>query len=209
MLTVACVLKGGGEYKPDHVARLRDGVAEHLTIPHEFVCMSDVPVPCRRLFIQHGWPKWWSKLELFRAELFDGPVLYIDLDSLIVGSLDGLALGHTFTVLRNFWAPAGSRRIGSGLMAWNADLSHIYRQFVCAPKGYMDAGVTKENLGDQGFIEQYSRVPFDYWQDKHPGKVVSYRRDCLRGVPPESSVVCFGGPVRPWNTHLWKDTQNA
>lgn len=203
-LTVACVLKSGGEYKPEHVLALRAGVARHLSLPHRFVCLTDTPITdVNCILLHHDWPRWWPKLELWRPGVLTGPVLYIDLDTLIVGPIDDLALGHRFTVLRNVWVEADSPRIGSGLMAWDCDLSHIYRQFCTSPEAYMAAGTTRENLGDQGFIQHYAPVPMDRWQDRFPGMVVSYRRHCARGVPAGASIVCFGGPVRPWDTALW------
>ena len=117
MLTVACVLKSGGTYTPEWVGRLRAGVKRHLPREHMFVCLSDVDVPSMRIPLEHDWPGWWSKMELFRLP---GPILYFDLDTAIVGSLSDIAdyiaeAKAPFTMLRDFYAP--SHR-GSGVMAW-------------------------------------------------------------------------------------------
>ena len=40
------------------------------------------------------YPGWWAKINLFAPGMFDGPVLYFDLDTMPVGTLDGLALGR-------------------------------------------------------------------------------------------------------------------
>jgi hypothetical protein len=206
MLTVACVLKTGGEYTADHVIRLRAGVRRWLTVPFRFVCLTDLPmsdVNC--VLLRHGWPGWWSKIELMRPGVLSGPVLYLDLDTLVVGPLDDMALGHRFTVLRNVWVDKPHRRIGSGLMAWNGDLSAIYETFAADPARYMAEPATRDNLGDQGFIQRHSPVEPERWQDLFPGRVVSYRRHCLRGVPRGAAVICFGGQVRPWDTKLWNE----
>ena len=73
MLTVASVFKSGGTYFPKYVRVLRDAVRRNLTIPHRFVCLTDVDVPCERIPLIHGWPSFYSKIELFRPGLFDGP----------------------------------------------------------------------------------------------------------------------------------------
>lgn len=211
MLTVACVLRSGGEFKPSHVAHLRDGVARNLRMAHRFVCLTDMSVDCEMVPLRNNWPKWWPKLELFHPDM-PRPVLYFDLDTLTVGELNSIALGHRFTVLENFWA---QDRIGSGMMAWDCDLSSIYNAFAKAPQRFMREYVTQEKWGDQGFIKAHTPVEPERWQRKHPGKVVSYKGHCRPGVPMKSpaivppyipegaSVICYHGKPRPWATPLW------
>jgi len=110
-LTIACVLRSGGDFDQEYVERLRDGVAANLSLPHRFVCLSDVEVPCERLALQHGWPGWWSKLELF--EQLKGRVLYFDLDTVIAGSLDEIAsYPHAFSMLSDL-VTSGALRAAS------------------------------------------------------------------------------------------------
>lgn len=199
-LTVACVLKSGGDYQPKHVHALRDGVARHLSRLHRFVCLTDVAVDCEMVPLIHGWPGWWSKIELFRP--CSGPVLYLDLDTIVVGSLDDIAVGHRFTVLQNFWAEAYKepQRIGSGVMAWDCDLSSIYETFRRDADRLLVEYKTKAKWGDQAFIKDHTPVEMERWQQKYPGRVVSFKKHVLpnRGVPAGASVVCFHGQPRPW-----------
>lgn len=204
MLTVACVLKSGPEFRVEHVAALAEGVRANLSLPHHFVALTDMvdeveAIGIAAVRLPQSWPGWFAKICLFRPDLFPGPCLYFDLDTTIVGPLDDLVLGHRFTVLQNFWAPA---RIGSGLMAWDCDLSAIYEKFCRSPERFMREYVTPERWGDQGFIKDHSPVKPDLWQQKHPGRVVSYRRHILPagGISEGASVVCYGGKARPWNT---------
>lgn len=207
LLTVACVLRSGGDYRREHVIELAAAVARNLTIPHAFVCLSNSPIPSSapilRIPLVHNWPGWWSKIELFRPGLFPGPVLYFDLDTRIVGSLDELALGHRFTVLRNFWADVYGEpdRIGSGVMAWNGEAAAgIYQAFRVAPLMFMREYKTKARWGDQAFIKDHAPLELDRWQDLHPGKIVSFKRHVSkRGrIPPGARVVAFHGQPRPW-----------
>ncbi len=208
MLTVACVLKSGGEFLPTHVEALAAGVKRHLKQPYRFTCLTDIPslvelLPgVRTETLIHEWPGWFSKLELFRPRLFEDPILYLDLDTIVVGSLDAIARGHYFTVLENFWA---RDRIGSGMMAWSVEampkLARIYEKFCRAPERYMaEYVVAPEKWGDQAFIHHHTPVEPARWQTKYPGKVVSFRRHVLKQqrVPPRAAVVCFAGKVRPW-----------
>lgn len=226
-VTVACVLKSGPEYRVEHVLALAAGVRRHLSLEHRFVCLTDLdrqafdPRPYRFpgfsgrferepylgievVPLHHRWPGWWSKIELCRGDLFDGPVFYADLDTVIVGRLDDLVLGHRFTVLRNFWS---DKRIGSGLMAWDTDLSAIYERFARNAPAFMAEYVTTERWGDQGFIRFNSPVPFDCWQSVAPGRVVSYKKHVVPNggkIPDGASVIAFHGQPRPWATPLWK-----
>ena len=88
-LTVACVYRSGGKmYSTEYVRVLRDMVARNLTRPHRFVCLSDVEVPCERIPLITDWPGFYAKIEIFRRGLFQGPVLYFDLDTIIHGSIE-------------------------------------------------------------------------------------------------------------------------
>lgn len=204
-LTVCCVLRSGGpEYRPEHVVALAHGVQKHLSISYRFVCLTDIPdslpsVLIDTIRLQHNWPGWWSKIELFNR--FKGQTFYLDLDTVVVDDIENLVLDHRFTVLENFWSPS---RIGSGLMAWNMDLSEIYHRFRADPSGFMREYRTLERWGDQGFIKYHTPVELDLWQTKFPNKIVSYRKDVepLGRVPDEAAIVCFGGKCRPWNVAM-------
>lgn len=203
MLNVVCVLKSGGEYYPEHVEALGRRVKKHLTRPHRFLCLTDIPnqVDADAIKLPDNWPGWWSKICMFKEGLIEGPTFFLDLDTIPVGNMDDLVLGHRFTVLRNFWTTTGL--IGSGLMAWDYDLSPIYHAFKINPQQFIDTYKTRERWGDQGFILHHTPVKFDMWQHKHPGRVVSWKLGCNLGVPQDASIVCFHGQPRPWMTPLW------
>lgn len=190
MLTVACVLKSGGIYDATWVARMRDGVARNLPVEHRFVCLSDVDVPCERIPLEHDWPGWWSKIELFRL---DGPVLFFDLDTAIVGDLTDVALAaidRPFIALRDFYRPDG---LGSGILAWDVlfRAKKIYEAF------RSDAAAIMRRVGgrgDQGFLEQFLNLSgVMRWQDIIPGQVVSYKAHCRRGQSPVDGRMIEGG----------------
>lgn len=194
MLTVACVLRSGGIYDATWVARLRDGVARHLSDPHQFVCLSDVDVPCARIPLVHRWPGWWSKIELFSA--LEGPVLFFDLDTVIVGDLREIAYWPTstqsgFAMLRDFYAPD---HLGSGVMSWDdgIDVIEIYEAFVADAPAMMEK--RRARMGDQAFIEEiYGKDNVGRLQDMTPDQIVSYKVHCRNGIPPDARVVCLHG----------------
>jgi hypothetical protein len=190
MLTVACVLRSGGIYDATWVARLRDGVMRHLPLPHRFVCLSDVDVPCERIPLEHDWPGWWAKIELFKLP---GPVLYFDLDTAIVGDLSGLVGGAKFAslaMLRDFYAPD---HCGSGVMWWTGTWPRlILDNFVSDPERLMAA--RRARMGDQAFIEEaIDKRQIARWQDLVGDQIVSYKVHCRSGIPPNARVVCLHG----------------
>lgn len=186
---ILTVLRSGGEYQPEHVERLRAQCAEHAA-GAEFFCLSDVTGT-----LDHGWPGWWSKMEAFRVR---GPVLYMDLDTSVVGDLAPLleaACRHDFVALRDFNPHA--REMGSGLMAWRGDMSALYWAFRANPEKHMAENSTPRHWGDQGFIEPRT-VGRKHWQEILPGAVVSWKKHCRGGVPERARVVCFHGKPKPW-----------
>lgn len=190
MITVACVLRSGGAYDAGYVARLKDGVSQHLAAQYRFVCLSDVSVPCERIPLEHDWPGWWAKICLFEPGLFDSRVLYLDLDTALVGSLDDLAaFTGSFAMIDDWnheWLGA------SGVMLWEPSpaTERIYEDFAKNPSGVMDSF-----RGDQNYISQcLGWVPL---RQHYPGQIVSRWYECIDGVPPDARVICFHGTPKP------------
>ena len=96
-LNVVCI-KWGTKYPPEYVNHLARAVRRHLTLPHRFVCLTDDPrgidADVETKPLAEELPGWWNKLALFQPRVHDleGTLLFIDLDMVVVGNLDGLAL---------------------------------------------------------------------------------------------------------------------
>lgn len=102
-LLVACVLRHGKfegrEYDESWVYALRDLVDEHLSLDHEFVCLSDQRIPgVLTLPLKQEWAGWWSKLELFNLPTAE-KVLYLDLDAVPIASLNELVMHDSVMAL--------------------------------------------------------------------------------------------------------------
>ena len=201
MSAVLTVLRSGGTYTSDHVERLRQQVARFAPSAY-FMCLRDdgvttLPLPFAHNWpLEHDWPGWWSKIEAVR---FVGPILFMDLDTTIVGDLGPLleaATLHRFIALRDFNARADE--MGSGLMAWSGDMSVVYDRFLEDPAGHMDRCRTPQAWGDQGFIDPLTAQCRVHWQDILPGAVVSWKKHCRAGVPKDARVICFHGTPKPW-----------
>lgn len=202
-MTIACVLRSGGEYKPEHVEALAHAVKDHGPL----TCLTDVPdqIPnwIDTIPMIHHWPGWWSKLELLRPGLFNDRVLFFDLDTVICGSIDPLFMTFGTVMLRDFFLDTPS----SAIMAWDPDeLAHVYEAFLACPDPMDERHKVnpKQNVyGDQSWIEK-CLVGHDlaYFQDLLPGRIHLWHQ-CQSRKPPNASVICFAGAKRPWNQRGW------
>ena len=211
-MDVICVLKSGGGYDAEWVRKLRDGVARNLTLPHRFRCMSDVDVPCERIALQHDWNGWWSKIELFRPGVIEGPTLYLDLDTVITGPLDEIAkITYDFCALRNFHQPD---YIGSGVMWFRSAEAvphRVYEKFCKQPDAYMahhERVKVGSHLGDQAFLHDAMNGDIPFMQDQFPG-IRSFKYHARSFMPQDTSIICFHGQPRlhevnvPWIAENW------
>ncbi len=207
MITVACV-KARPNYGHDYVRRLQRMVSENLHITHRFVCLTDndAGLTCRTKRIPAGIGGWWAKLALHKRGMFDGKVIYFDLDTLILDDITFLA-GYEgdFALLRDFYRPEG---YGSGVMLWNRPHPQLWED-------WLHEGRPLHPLGDQGWMEQRIENA-DRLQDLYPGKFVSYKAHCARGVPDGAAVCCFHGHPKQhdfqdnhWVTRAWRGPERV
>lgn len=185
MLTIACVnvgdYLGRGE---EYVAKLRAGVARHLALPHEFVCIRE-----------SAKPGWWAKVDLFEPGRFRGRVLYLDLDTVIVGDLARLVVHKGLLHLQDWgWT---TPTYGSGVMVWDvgehAEIFELY-----------DKHVPARFRGDQDWL-----TALGGW-DALPRELnYSYRYHAKRAVPDGAVTVSFHGRPKPheitdgWVPQAW------
>lgn len=194
MTTIFCVLRSGGEFRPEHVQRLQQH-AGFFAPDTEFVCLSDVAIAgVETIPLESDWPGWWAKMELFRPDL-GGDMLYLDLDSSIVGDVsDMLSIGKT-AIMRDVYRPAGLQ--SSIMFLAERDRREVWQAWAMHASEWQGR---YRKLGDQGFLERLWTGKVALWQDCLPGHVVSYKVDCAgpEGIPQGARVIAFHGRPRPW-----------
>lgn len=216
-MILATVLRTGGHYDTSWVRRLERASYQLIKDHHQFVCLTDVPKAelepfVRVIPLEHDWPGWWSKLELFKPGVFpEGEaVLYLDLDTLIVRHFEFLwgAIDCDLLMLRDFYRPRG---LASGIMGWQAGrFTDLYELFSRNPEAFM----ARHRRGDQDYMEgRVDRSQVRCWQEEFPDRIVSYKVHCKKGgLPGKAHVVCFHGKPRPdqvrddWVMKLWHRT---
>lgn len=206
-LAVACVYRSGGSYFPRYVRALRDAVARHLRVPHRFVCLTDDErVPCERVPLIHDWPRFYAKIELFRPGLFEGPVLYLDLDTLVVGDIGDfarVAAERDFTAASDPWLGI----FNSSIMGWSIDCSFVYHRFRRFPAWWQHRFRHEgRRYGDQGFTEETLRlrgVAHGVFDQLLPGQIASYRHCAVGGPPPDARICTMMTRPKPHETDDW------
>jgi hypothetical protein len=193
-------------------------VSRHLTVPYEFVCLTDDPTPIDnvRLIVQRnaGYIRpWWHKVHMFdpTLELHDR-ILYFDLDILIHANIDKLILNRTdeFLGIRDFnrkFHPTWNI-LNSSAMSWDQGKhSDIWRLF------HKDLSSAQKLHGDQDWIWKIAKDRIKFWPDEW---LMSYKWELrerneltrINGtfqfknvrnprIPKECSVVVFHGDPKP------------
>jgi len=181
-------------------------VERHLPIPHRFVCLSDVSVgEVERIPLRHRYPGWWSKVELWRNNIFpDGErILYSDLDVVITGDLSEIAARPERLIVKGdtYRRPPRRPRIGyqSSIMEWTSgQFGKVYSVFAQNPQYFM---ARFQKTGDQGWLEEAAPGAV-FWEHLLPKQIVSFKVDCRHGLPSGARVVDFHGKyMKPWNCH--------
>ena len=191
-VTIVTVLRSGGAYDARHVEVIERALRKYGGFDGRFVCLTDTPAPLERagietLSLQLGLPGWWSKIELFRLGLFGGPVLYMDLDTLVLGRIDELVdmarqPRNEPLLLRGLHLNAQRYdQASSGLIAWHGDqMAQVYTRFV---ERWQDEYERKKRFvgdlykaGDQEFIRSVVN-PQTKIQDLLPAGYLAYKRE--------------------------------
>jgi len=165
MINIVCVLRFGGKvgYDASWVEKLKNAVARNLTLEHKFICLSDCDVPCERIELDMIDNGFWSKMQLFKPGQFSGPVLYIDLDTVICKSIDeiiNLCKDEKFVM----WIEKDKNIHSSALMYWNGDYSNLWnlyksksldywKSLYSTPPLYGDQAIVSEHIAHKTFLD--------------------------------------------------------
>jgi hypothetical protein len=165
MINIVCVLREGGKvgYDATWVEKLHLSVQRHVSIDYQFICLSDCDVNCKRIPLTDSGAGFWSKLELFKPGQFSGPVLYIDLDTVICESINEMincCKDEKFVM----WIEKDKNIHSSALMYWNGDYSYLWdiykskpleywKELYARPPLYGDQAIISENTDHKTFLE--------------------------------------------------------
>jgi len=211
---VVLCMKWGTKYGPEYVNRLYGMVRRHLRGEFRFVCLTDrqegvrpevecLPIPS--LALPPGIPeRGWTKLTTFTSPLhgIEGTALFLDLDVVIVGDLNGFFdLPGEFLIIHDWKRPW--RITGN---------SSVYRFKLGAhPEVLAEFLDGQEQIrgrlrNEQAFLSEvmHREGKLGYWPDDW---CCSYKYHCIPRwpasfwveplLPPKARIVVFHGEVNP------------
>ena len=216
MKNILCI-KWGDKYDASYVNKLYRMVSRHITPPYRFVCLTDdttgiedgietFPIPefnRKKAFKEPKRDGGWKKLLTFSSPLYDleGTALFLDLDIVIVGNIDG------------FFEPKGDFFIIQDWLRPNlTGNSSVYRFEIGKHEDIITYFLENEKKirssvrNEQEFLSAYMKEKdsLQYWNDS---LVKSFKRHCMfsgiRGwlkrpiLPEEAKIIVFHGHPTP------------
>lgn len=184
----ACVIHGDA-YSWDYVEKLYNMLSRHLTPKVRLHVYTEVEREVPDLYIKHilePWAitrpgrAWWYKMQLFNTEHHAGPLLYFDLDTVIVGNIDWICQQPT----TYFWAPQDFKYLwrpmhfglNSSVMWWD---TRRY-QYVWELFNQQELAQNMQKYhGDQDFIS--TTIPENQRRFLDQDLILSWRWQCLDG----------------------------
>lgn len=203
VVTFACVLYQGedvpahslGIFTPEWVDRLYRGIKRHCTRPFRFVCYVDRDytfaerVETRKLVMPYR--NMFSLLEPFREDL--GRVVFMGLDTIIVGNIDALAdYAGPFAMLQDPYYPD---RDCSGVMCF----PHTPAVWEAFKAGHEKHAREQTMFGFPSDMIWLNTVPHE--RLAIPG-IYSYKAHCREGMPADARIVYFHGKEKPHELDL-------
>jgi hypothetical protein len=220
MKRVVCV-NYGTKYPKEYTERLYNMVKRNTTFDFEFYVLTDnldlypedhfIVVP-----LDGSDQGWWNKMSLFKEGVLpDGDYLYLDLDVVIVSSIDDLFVHKEFGIIRDFIRPNDGLLPGpeynSSVMKFSPqNCRGIYSHYINNKQTWLDYQKRIHFFGDQNVISNYLNYypafcnPFpDEWLWSYKkgvdrGKTAGDRSQMFgRSIPKDGKVCIFHGNPNP------------
>lgn len=156
-VTIIC-LKYGKKYKPCYVNKLYNMVSRHLTVPYDFICITEdtneiMPnIRTLPLETKEGIKGWWYKPFVFSHELDikTETVLFLDLDIVIYDSIDKLFSykpDEPFIAIKGFTSKNRNGINSSCFRFRRSEAFHLYESYI---NNYED--IISHYEGDQDWL---------------------------------------------------------
>lgn len=184
----ACVIWGDA-YDWQYVDTLYAMLSRHLTGRVKLHVYTEAARSVPEHMIKHAleqWPEirtgraWWYKMQMFNTAHHAGPLLYFDLDTVIVNNIDWMVDAPLtyFNTVRDFkylWSPTKAG-INSSVMWWDTRrYSWVWDKFCSESRDELQLKLR----GDQDYISEI--IPVNQRRYFAPERVKSWRWQCLDG----------------------------
>lgn len=204
MITITTVLKTSERYNSKWIDIMLASLKRNMTIPFKFCPMSDSPLPYTHYSFVQDNPGFWNKIELFRPGLWSGPVLFLDLDTVITGDLAPIiqhCQGQEFLMYRG--NPNKDTSItypASPVMYWEKCPTELWTIWNSKPAEVWRKQYAGGSIGDQAFIREHAS--FGIIQDCMPPGT-NYFCGNKKTFNPDARLVVLGGPSKKPDVMDW------
>ena len=171
-------------------------------MPHRFKCITDRQIDgVECVAPPTNLRGWWQKLSLFKPGVADELNLYLDLDVVVIDSLDELVERYSFKPMATAWnwAQSGHGGCQSSVMLWGGQDAHkLYNEFDHSIAHWPPINRPPILWGDQEHITVCRDNGFPVTEIEK-GLIVSYKYHCRQEKKPPSNarVVVFHGKPDP------------
>jgi len=198
--TIVLVLRSGGDFSIKDVELITRHINGKWKSPvrPRILCLYDKATQhydlgnFELLPLNNNLPGTWSRLRLYSPEMDQyRPFLYVDLDTVIVNSLEQvfatIADPSLFITLEDFWQRG---QLATGLV-WFPKVSEKVEKIWT---GF--SGVTGKRMDK--YIRQVIGKPDAYWQDLTTSiyDFKPHKRGLMQTVPAQADLICFHGKPR-------------
>ena len=189
MVNVYTVFVKSDVYTPEWVYKMKNSLEKNSTVPFKFRCMTNEQLPgidTVPLASENGW---WSKMELCRPDI-KGVIHYIDLDTIITGNVD-FFLNETESLLYKDWIWEDQKE--SAIFCLDEEKrSKIWEFWSKDPRS------NSFNFFGDGRIYNFCiGKEVGTLQDKHPGKIFTWKKTNMESLEPGCKILSFSGKPKP------------
>jgi hypothetical protein len=227
--TIGCCWDGGDYYPVEYINKLYNACKRNTSIPFEFVVYTGPKAenPGRKTGIDSnvrvvpvGLPSWWSGLVWWQKTppgVYTDNILYLDLDQVIVGSLDDLMNFPSQHACMKDW-PSGmfpnldKDGCVSTTLIRNGSASKVWDEYVKAGMPQWDVAAGEHGPLPMACQELVNEPKYGVQKDLFPENwVCSYKLQVLKyGLPKDCRIVAFHGQPKqaaclhqPWVRENW------
>jgi hypothetical protein len=211
---VVICMKWGTLYGPDYVNVLFRACKDNITGPFRFVCLTDesagfdagvesFPIPDLGI-TSYDWKKGgWPKISVFQRDLYGltGRCLFVDLDTVICGSLDDMFdYPAPFVAIDTgpTWGKSsadGKPVCGTGIFVFDlGSFPQIVDDFVADPRFRIEQLYVHDRIPDMAFWPADWVMSFKYHQRRPAPLGLIWPP---RAPSPENRIIAFHGDPRP------------
>ena len=186
------------------VDRLYKSVTRNLQLDFDFYCLSNdiTSQDYKVLPLTNDTWGWWNKLEMFKADQFTGPCLFLDLDIVVCKNLTNIVQNLHSTSFYMITEPY-TNLMNSSIMYWNGDYDFIFTNYV-SKKSYIEnkyKKATPENpmIGDGGYIGEMLGNRITDIQNAMPSNFVNWKHHKIDTPIDDPGILIFTGSEKPSN----------